>query len=347
MIRAIFFCFCLISPILTIAQSVGERMYTFVNQTTEVIDHIEVFPPSERGSYNLLAEETFNTLNPYGNKMMKMPEGYRDKCAFIVLAFDRKGNRYEIPTRDYCFFAGWIEFKVEHRVVSSSRREEGSSRERAETEERDGISIRLPNVNLRIPRRETSAPRTENAAPNSGFVNKAIENESTVLIDAIYLVPAKRDSSIGWAENLIENPLKPEQSTETIISSGDGCYYDLKVVAPFYKPYERRNINLCRSAKITLLDEHFEKDENVVEATFDNRTGRKIDRFYLKPSADTTWSEDQLESLVVSADGRFLTLMFQKGENCVLDIKVRSGRNEIVTEKADLCAGVPIVIRNP
>lgn len=344
--------FCIFStlfllPYYSFAQTVGERMYTFVNQTTEVIDHIEAFPPAERGSYNLLAGETFNTLNPYGNKIMKMPPEFRDKCAFIVIAFDRKGNRYELPSRDYCFFAGWIEFKPENKVVTESRRDERTSTRRTESDEREGLSIRLPNINLRGPRRE-NPEHTQQTEISSGFMNKYIKNESAILIEEVYLVPAKRDSSLGWSENLAETILKPQQTIQTTISAGDGCYYDLKVLTPFYKPYQRANINLCRATNITLLDEHFEKAENVLEAVFDNRTGKKIEKFYLKEATSEDWGEDLMGAITVSADFRFLTFLFQKtNENCLFDVKLFSGRNEIILEKTDLCTGNRIIVRNP
>jgi hypothetical protein len=51
---------------------------------------------------------------------------------------------------------------------------------------------------------------------------------------------------------------------------------------------------------------------------------------------------------VVSDNQRFLTLMFEKsGDNCLYDIKVLSGRNEIAVEALDLCNTEAKVLRNP
>ncbi|HEY8610334.1 MAG TPA: hypothetical protein VIL69_03480, partial [Roseomonas sp.] len=158
----------------------------------------------------------------------------------------------------------------------------------------------------------------------------AVANETGLAVRELYLAPAA-EANPG-VDRLGADTLPPGGSIRLRLGRNQPCAWSLRAVLADETVEERRNINLCRSTRITLGD----ASAPAREALISNDTDLDIRELYAAPPGAPR-GPDRLSAELVPA-GRIHRLRLGRRRDCLFDITaVMADGSEVSRPRTDVC----------
>lgn len=166
-----------------------------------------------------------------------------------------------------------------------------------------------------------------------------VANDTTRALLQLFLDPA--DGAEEGADRLGDGTLPPRASIRIPLERGRLCVYSLRAVFVDGEE-ERRRVDLCRNARVSLNDAGPRRAFEVL-----NATDLALRELYAWPTDQAGPGRDRLGSAIIAA-GESLGLVFRNTTACLFDLRAVFEDDSVeIRARADLCRAPRVVFGDP
>lgn len=191
------------------------------------------------------------------------------------------------------------------------------------------------------PSQPAARPTEREAAPRPGEREAVVINELGLTIRELYLAPTTQTDP--GPDRLGADTLTPGGTFRVRLGRNQPCAWNLRAVLADDSVQERRNVDLCRTTRVTFGDPSLP----LREATILNDTDMTVRELYVTGPASPARGPDRLGAEVIPP-GRTFRLRLGRTRDCAHDvIAVLEDGSEISRQNLDLCRIPRLTLADP